>query len=307
MSLVIAPALLVLLQVGPNPNAGGIQGVPDELANRPPREEASQQPTNPTSAWLQTCLDQLDEDPARAHSQAQIKRAESTGTDRVIANHCLGLAATELGLWEDARTAFQEAKDETPVDDLRTRARFGTMAGNAALGGRNRELALQLLVAAQQDARAAASAPLEAIAAQDAARVLVALERPGEALTALETATRLQPDNSDGWLLTATLLRRLDRLAEAQAAIERAAGLNPVDGAIGLEAGVIAVLDGREEAARQSWQSVVNTQPNSAAAQTANGYLAQLGPAPDGTAQPTPEPEPAAPPEPAPQEESVPR
>ncbi|MEM9500618.1 MAG: tetratricopeptide repeat protein [Pseudomonadota bacterium] len=299
--------LVLLLQVGPNPNTGAIQGVPDELMNRPPRPEITEELANPTSAWLQNCLNLLDEDPARAHSQAQIKRADSNGTDRVIANHCLGLAATELGLWEDARIAFQDAKDETPADELRTRARFGTMAGNAAFAGSNPELALQLLVSAQEDARAAASAPLEGIAAQDAARVLVALQRPEEALTALETATRLQPENSEGWLLKATLLRRLDRLDKAQVAIERAAELNPVDGTIGLEAGVIAVLDGRDDAARKSWQSVVDTQPESVAAKTATGYIAQLGLAPERTTPPPPQPAVPAEPEAAPQEETIPR
>jgi len=41
---------------------------------------------------------------------------------------------------------------------------------------------------------------------------------------------------------------------------------------------VIAVLGGREKAARASWQSVIDTQPDSLAAQTARGYLEQLAP-----------------------------
>ena len=70
--------------------------------------------------------------------------------------------------------------------------------------------------------------------------------------------------------------------------IEQAATLAPTNPEIGLEAGVIAVLGGREDAARQSWQSVIDLQPESLAAQTATGYLAQLGPAP------APAPAPAA-------------
>ena len=64
-----------------------------------------------------------------------------------------------------------------------------------------------------------------------------------------------------------------------QARIERAAALLPIDPAIGLEAGVIAMLAGHEEAARRSWQSVVAAAPDSAEAQTAKGYIAQLRPA----------------------------
>ena len=276
--------LALLLQVGPHPTTADTLGVPDELANRPPRESATEAAGNPTSAWLSQCLDQLAEDPARAHSQAQIRRGETSGADRVIANHCLGLAATELGLWDDARRAFLAARDETPDKEPATRARFGTMAGNAALAGGDAETALFLLTAAQNDARSAASAPLEALAAMDAARALVALERPHEAIGALASATRLMPDKAEAWLLTATLFRRLGRLDDAQEAIERAAALAPMEADIGLEAGVIAVLSNRDDAARQSWQSVINTQPDSLAAQTAREYLAQLGPA----AEPTP-------------------
>ena len=275
MSMLLALAL----QVGYHPGVPDTLGAPDELVNRPPRPERSDTPSNPTSAWLADCLKQLETDPARAHTQAQIKAGETSGADRVIANHCLGLAATELGLWADARTAFLAARDETPEKEHAARARFGTMAGNAALGAGQAEDALALLAAAETDARAAGSAPLEAFAALDRARALVALEREQEAIGALAAATRLAPDMGEGWLLTATLFRRLGRLEDAQEAIEKAARLAPMEVGVGLEAGVIAVLAGRDEAARQSWQSVIATQPDSLAAQTAKEYLAQLGPA----------------------------
>lgn len=270
-----------MLQVGLDPNATDPLDASDNLMNRPPRGNVITAPDNPTSAWLQDCLDQLAEDPARAHSKAQIRRTEVSGTDRVIANHCLGLAATELGLWDDAKAAFLAARDETPADELRTRARFGLMAGNAAYGGDDAEGALLLLEAAQRDARSAASATLEALAALDTARVLVALGRPHDAFVPLSRATLLEPEKAEGWLLTATLYRRLERFGDAQEAIEQAARLAPLEADIGLEAGVIAVLSGREDAARQSWQSVIAMQPDSLAAQTAKEYLEQLGPAPE--------------------------
>lgn len=282
--------LALLLQVGPNPTAGGL---PDDLlADRPPpRAGAAAKNLNPTSAWLETCLDQLAEDPARAHAMAQIRRSETTGADRVLANHCLGTAATELGLWDDARAAFLAARAETPEDEQGTRARFGAMAGNAALAGGDPDGALGLLMQARADANAAAAGTLEALAAIDSARALVAMGRGQEALGALETATRLEPRRAEGWLLKATLLRRLDRLGEAQTAIERAAPLAPTDPDIGLEAGLIAVLAGREDAARQSWQAVIALQPDSAAAATARDYLAQLGPQSELAPESAPPPE----------------
>jgi tetratricopeptide (TPR) repeat protein len=290
--------LALALQVGPNPTGGVIQ-VDDLLQDRPPREKVqgeadTPEPLEPVSAWLAGCLGTLEDDPARAHAMAQIRRAETSGADRVIANHCLGTAAAALALWSDARTAFTAARDETPEDEPRARARFGALAGAAALGGGDSGGALDLLAQAESDARAAKAPLLEAIAASDRARALVTLGRVDEALAALENSTALAPDRAEGWLLKATLLRRLERLPEAQAAIESAATLAPTDPEIALEAGVIAVLAGRDDAARGSWQSVIGLAPDGPAAATAKDYLAQLGdagetaPAAEATPQETP-------------------
>lgn len=272
--------LALLLQVGPNPLAGGL---PDDalVRDRPARSDGAKGELNATSAWLDRCFDQIVQDPARAHTMAQIRRKETKGTDRVLANHCLGTAATELALWEDARAAFLAARDETPAGELRTRARFAALAGNAALAGGDAEGALRLLTDAERDARSAGAALLEALTAIDRSRALVTLGHGEEALGALESATGLAPDRAEGWLLKATLLRRLDRLDEAQTAIERTALLAPSDPQVGLEAGVIAVLAGRDAAARQSWQSVITLAPDTAPAATAKDYLAQLGDAGD--------------------------
>lgn len=277
MSILLALAL----QVGPNPMGGAIQG--DELVrDRPARVEVqpeadpAEQP-DPVSAWLAGCLGTLEEDPARAHAMAQIRRSETTMADRVLANHCLGTASAALELWDDARTAFTAAREETPEGEPRARARFAALAGAAALGGGDAEGALGLLAQAESDAQAAKAPLLEAIAASDRARALVTLGRGEEALAALENSTTLAPDRAEGWLLKATLLRRLEKLPEAQTAIERAATLAPTNPEIALEAGLIAVLAGRDEAARKSWQSVLALAPDSPAAAAAKDYLAQIG------------------------------
>ncbi|MCK0099155.1 hypothetical protein MWU38_07160 [Qipengyuania sp. S6317L1] len=285
----ISPILLSLaLQVGPNPHIGNDMGPPDELVNRPernPRDNPLERGVedNPDTVWLAKCLAFLPGEAARAHTLAQVRRNETFGRQRILANHCLGLAATELGLWGDARAAFAAARDEVPDDEPRTKARFGAMAGNAAVADSDPEGALAILTTAKAHAKASASAPMQAIVASDLARVLVTLERPEEALAELELSAQLAPGEAATWLLKATLLRRLERLDEAQAAIEQASELAAVNAdmsaPIGLEAGVIAVLSGREDAARTSWQSVIDTAPQSPEALTAQGYLAQLEPA----------------------------
>jgi tetratricopeptide (TPR) repeat protein len=286
MSLMLA----LLLQVGPDPLRGGLPG-DDLMQDRPPRAEQAESEPAAQSRWLADCFAQIEADPARAHTMAQIRRNETTGADRVLANHCLGTAASALGLWQDARAAYREARDETPADETRARARFAALAGNAALAGGDADGALALLTLAETDARTAGSAPLEALAAIDRARALVALGRQDEAVGALALATSRAPESSEAWLLTATLLRRLERLGEAQTAIERAAALAPRDPDIGLEAGVIALFSERPEAARSSWQSVLALAPESHAAATARDYLAQLGEARESDVTP-PEEEP---------------
>ncbi len=273
MSLLFA----LLLQVGPNPLSGSLEGADDLVRDRPPRNERVKGKPDAASVWFERCFDQLETDPARAHTMAQIRRSETTGAERVLANHCLGTASAALGLWDDARAAFIAARLETPDDEARTRARFAVLAGNAALASGDAAGAFDLLTLAESGADGANAAPLAALAATDKARALVMLGRTDEALAALDTATVRAPERAEGWLLKATLLRRLDRLNDAQAAIEQAAQLTPGDPEIGLEAGVIAVLAGRDDAARQSWQSVIALAPDSSAAATAKEYLAQLG------------------------------
>lgn len=295
MSLLLA----LLLQVGPNPTMDTLPRADDPLINRPPprRERRMRDPVveqarsvNPSSQWLQSCLDQIDADPARAHTMASIRRTEVEGVDAVLANLCLGTAAVQLGRWDEAREAFLTAREATPAKEPATRARFAAMAGNAAFEGRDTAAALQLLAQAREDARQGKAPVIEAIALIDTARIEVAGGREEAALGALAAATQVAPERSEGWLLYATLLRRLDRLEEAQSAIERAAALAPKNPEVGLEAGVIAVLDGRDDAARASWQSVIALDPDGLFADTARGYIAQLaddGPPdePDGEEQ----------------------
>jgi tetratricopeptide (TPR) repeat protein len=269
--------LPLMLQAGLDPTRGGVPDYSADIQDRPPRELTIIDAPQPTS-WLAQCLDQLEDEPTRAHVQAQIRRDTTNGQDRVLANHCLGLASTELGRWEEARAAFTAARQETPAEETRLRARFGAMAGNAALVTGDLPGALVLLDAARTDALAAQAGGMQGLIALDRARVLAGLEQLDAAEAALAEARMFQPDDAETRLLSATLLRRMGKLADAQEQVEEAARLDPTAPAIGLEAGVIAILDGREEAARSSWQSVIDLSPGTEFATSAQSYLDQLGP-----------------------------
>jgi len=263
MSLLLA----LLLQVGPAP------GPLDKPASPLPRElrERRERPTQSTPPPdLSTPLP-CPEDVAGAESRV----ASARGLALAAANHCLGKAFATAGRWGEAESAFLAAMAATPEKHGAVRGRLGAMAGNAALaaGAIERALGLfdQALTATGNDA------PLAGAIQLDRARALVALKRMDDAATALAAARTALPANAEAWLLSATLARRQNRLDEAQSQIEQAAALLPLDPEIGLEAGVIAMLAGREEAARKSWQSVLAAAPDSAAAETARGYLAQIG------------------------------
>ena len=246
--------------------------------DRKRREEAAQSVALPAPPSRAGCLGAVEADPARSAEVARQALADATGHERVRAGLCLGVALSDLGQWSDAREAFVNARDAAAGDDHASRARLGAMAGNAALAAGQPGQALSLLGPAASDAQAANDTALTASIALDRARALVALNQPDEAAAALAQARAAEPDFAQAWLLSATLSRRQNKLIEAQAQIEKAAQLAPRDPEVGLEAGVIAMLSGQEEAARRSWTSVLAMAPQSDAAATAKQYLAQLSP-----------------------------
>jgi tetratricopeptide (TPR) repeat protein len=209
------------------------------------------------------CLDQARTDPTAAILTASTWLRESTGAER-------------LSRWQAAEEAFLLAHDLAPDTDHAFRAKLATMAGNAAIAQDQNLGALADFEIALADAEKAGDTRLAGDIQVDRARALVALERPGDAAEALVIARRDAPQNPETWLLSATMSRRLEQLEIAQSQIETAAGLDPRNPAIGLEAGVIAILSGREDAAVRSWRSVIEFAPDSPEAATARSYIAQL-------------------------------
>lgn len=281
---VIASLPLLLAQVGPfTPSTGApATQLPPEILDR---EHARRKYSPPvTTAMPQApqqaegCIAEVTANPAKGAELAQKAMDQAQGEERVRAGLCLGVALSELDRFVEAENAFIHARDAAAPDDAVTRARLGGMAGNAALAAARLNDALPILAAAGKEAQTAGDNALAGSIAADRARVLVAMGKNDDAAAALAEARQLAPQDEQAWLLSATLSRRMDMLADAQAQIETAVRLQPDDPEIGLEAGVIAMLAGHSDAARKSWQSVVATAPDSAAGATARQYLAQLGP-----------------------------
>ncbi|MFA9200264.1 MAG: hypothetical protein ACEQR8_03620 [Cypionkella sp.] len=262
---------LALMQVGPAPTTSPVTAVPPELQNRPVRN-APLPDRAPSRPAIEQCLDTARADPAKARAYAEEWVARTQGLQRAAGRHCLGVAASNAGDWAGAAAAFLAARDEAV--ELRFRARMGALAGSALLAEGKPAEALAALDAAHSEA--AGDAPLGGAIALDRASALVALERLVEAGAALGEARALVPEEPHAWLLSATLSRRQGDLPAAQTLIERAAELDPRDPAIGLEAGVIAALGGRDAAARRSFESVLAAAPDGPPAAAARAYLAQL-------------------------------
>ena len=227
---------------------------------------------------LQLCIERAGKDPTTSLAEASAWVAAAKGANRSKPLECLGQIYTVLLRWDAAEGAFADAAQVTLPTDQARRAALFAQAGNAALAGVHPERALAHLDAA---VGVPGIAPLARGQAEiDRARALVALDRLENAVEALAAAQRDAPEDPEGWLLGATVARRRGDLGAAQRQIEVAGKLATADPEVGLEAGVIAMLDGREAAARKAWQSVMLVAPESTSAETAKGYLAQLGDAP---------------------------
>ena len=267
----LALLLPLLAQVGPG---GALPQAP--IAIHAPKRAAAAPVAEPSR--LQQCLDLAMQRPADGIDMAENWLvAATTMTERAQAKQCKALGLTRIDGWGEAAVLFLSARDDTPANEPGERARLGALGGNALLVSGDLEGGLSALDLAHPEAHKAGDGKLNGLIQIDRARALVALGRNDEAAAALEEARAELPDNPQAWLLSATLSRRQGKLVEAQRQIERAADLLPIDPEIGLEAGVIAVLSGRDAAARLSWLSVIKAAPGSPSAKTAQGYLDQLG------------------------------
>ncbi len=276
----IASALaLLLMQVGPAPTVTPFPDLPEEMRERSSQksQEAIKSAVRASNGKLAECVTLAADNPEAASDMAQ-KWRETAENELELAQsaHCLGLALVRLEDFEGAQQAFDLAAGEVPDGAPAYQARLSAMSGNAAMAQGKPAIGEIAFARAISYATQAGDTVLLASVSVDRARALVALGRNDQAVTALADARASDPENARAWLLSATLSRRLERLGEAREQIAQAALLAPQDPAVGLEAGVIAALSGRDDEARRSFDSVLLVAPDSEEANRARGYLEQL-------------------------------
>ena len=217
------------------------------------------------------CITLASKDPASAISSASLWTQEKGG---YLARACHGFALASDFKFDLAVPMLTEAATLAEAKGDPRAARFWAQAGNAAIAAGQQDVAVDAL------GKALASNALDnderADSEVDRARALVALGKSADGETALATARQLAPENGAAWLLSATLARRLNKLPDALVFIQTAAALLPIDPAVALEAGNIAIAAGDDNTARTQWEQAIKIAPNSRQAVTARAQLATL-------------------------------
>ena len=212
------------------------------------------------------CLDLALENPQNGIADANTWLIEGGG---FLARHCLGFAYAEQLNWTAATAAFVESAQAAEVAQDKRIAKFWAQAGNAALAGGDAQKALEYLNAAL--VQGSLKGLNKGLVHLDRARAHVALENYPSAKSEFAMVHELAPQDPLGWLLSATLARRMGDLELAKNDIVVADQTAPGDPAIALEAGNISFEAGDRVNAKANWEKAV-----SRSAIVAQKYLDQL-------------------------------
>jgi len=214
-------------------------------------------------ARYNACLAVVPADPARAIAIAQAWRVENGG---VPARHCQGLAEAEKGDFAAAAKTLTGAARASEAAGDGQAATIYVQAADAAQRGDDPATAIAAIDnAIRLTGGGKAEAPLRLTRAE----ALVDLKREREAAVDLDTALKLDPDVEWGWLLKATLARRLGDLAGAEAAILEAGKRDANSADVQLEAGNIAAAQGKDQLARTAWGAAAAADPEGPAGKAA--------------------------------------
>ena len=232
------------------------------------------------------CLALARSEPGRAIESAQAWRIENGG---MAALHCLALAqfgrkdyTTAFTSFDAAVKASQRAGDGQVVVLLSQAADAALLAGQpeVALGFLGRAIGSGAAAAATGSDATAITPRVEAALRVTRAETLVELKRDADAAADLARATSLFADVPDGWLLRATLARRMGDLALAESAILEAAARTPDSAEVQYEAGNIAAARGDIVLAKTAWTAAAAAAPESIAGQAAAKALKAASVAP---------------------------
>lgn len=201
-------------------------------------------------------------------------REQPSGKNRYFADICLASGYARDGKYSQSADRFAEAaRAAEKAGDLGA-AKLWAQAGGAALSAGRTDDALGYIETALRSGKLLPGERIDTLI--DRARAYVASDRLDSAMTDLAEIRRTAPNLGQGWLLSATLARRMGDLAAAQGFIKTAGALYVSDPAVALEAGNIAAAAGAYDIAREQWQQTIKIAPGSPQSATAKALLEQL-------------------------------
>jgi tetratricopeptide (TPR) repeat protein len=213
-----------------------------------------------------SCLELAQQDPQRAEASAVYWKSLGGGLG---AMHCQGVALMALRDYAGAAGVFLALSDQEGLP-ISERSRFITQAS-------------QLFLKAGQSIKAR-DAINQAIAwdGEDLnafvlrARIAAATGDSLSALKDLDYVLLEDPNQVEALIYRASLYRSLKRYDLARESIAKAQSLSPDHPYMLLERGILAATQNDLGTARQAWQQILNTHPNSAAATAAQQNLGKL-------------------------------
>lgn len=219
----------------------------------------------------QACLALVKSAPENAIETAQAWRIENGG---VPALHCLALAQFARAEYPAALANFEKAAQGSVAAGDGKAVTIMSQAADAAMLAGQPAAAIGFLDTAIAGPGGITLSPrAEASLRVTRAEALVDVKRNKDAAADLDAATKLDPDVPFGWLLKATLARRMGDFKTAEAAILQAATREPDSADIQYEAGNIAAAQGNDQLARTAWIAAARADPDSAAGIAANKAL----------------------------------
>lgn len=189
------------------------------------------------------------------------------------AARCDGVALSQGGKWRAAAERFEGAAKALTGSKA---AGLWAQAGNAWLAAGEAARAGTALDAALTSGATLPAAERGEIQL-DRARAAVAAGDLDAGRTVLDQALASAPAEPLGWLLSATLARRMGQPRRAATDIAEALKRAPEDAAVLLEAGNVAALEGKPELAKERWTEAARVQPDGDAGKAAVAALAQFG------------------------------
>jgi tetratricopeptide (TPR) repeat protein len=216
------------------------------------------------------CLALVKADPQRAIANAQAWRVEAGGAP---AQHCLALAQFEHGDYAEALKSFEGAAGKSELAKDGQAAAIWGQGAEAALLAKQPEAAVRFLTRAIEGEPGSLSPRAEASMRITRAEAFVDQKDYPRAAADLDKAVTLWPDVPWGWLLKATLARRMGDLKLAESAIIEAGRRQPEAADVQLEAGNIAMARGDVTLARAAWTAASRAEPDSEAGRAADAAL----------------------------------